>query len=963
MALIVKDRVRETSATTGTGTLTLSGAVSGFQSFSAIGNANDTYYTIVNAATGDWEVGIGTYTASGTTLSRNQVLESSNAGALVNFGSGTKDVFGTYPADRSVSQADIGTAPNEIPLNQYLGSLAYQSAENIAGDVGVGGDLDVTGGAVIDGNVGIGTSSPEAFAGTTNVVVGGGSGNPAFTLYGGASTYSAVYFADGASGSDRYRGFFEYNHSTDSLVIGTAASTKATIDSSGNVGLGVTPSAWGGSLFKVIDIGATASVAGSTGTANLFNNAYYNGSAYIYKVTGASARYLQSGNSHYWYSAPSGTAGDAVSFTEKMQLDASGNLGIGTSAPTQRLDVNGNIRASTVEATSADSIKLPATTANIDIGTVWGSHTLNFRAGGTPFFSVSTTGGAVCNTGGFVSGLSAPAPFGTNINYDVQFIRNNSEQMRLTSTGLGIGTSSPTAKLDVNGDAQIGNATAGTNRVLKINGVANKASRIAFQESGVDRWLIGNGAASENGNFEIYDATSANQFVLTRSGNLGLGVTPSAWNTYKAIQVGWGALAGYAGQDTAVFSNVLFDGTYKYIGNGFASQYRQINSSHNWYTAPSGTAGNAITFTQAMTLDASGNLGIGTSSPAYKLDVASGTEASGQQSLANFRTGSSTASYNAGVQIYGTASATATSRNVSVLWDADGANSSGGDYFFINKLGNSGEVQIIQSSNAPITISTYNTERMRIDASGNVGIGTSSPSTTLSVAGTAPVITIAPSSGTASSTITLSNPSQSWQLENQYVGGAAVGMFRLRDATAGTDVLTVNPSSTAVTLHRNTAVTGTLSITDNLVIGTAGKGIDFSADGQAAGMTSELLDDYEEGTWTPTLGGNTTYTSQEGTYTKVGRLVTVRGSMTVNVLGTGSTTDIFGIPFSSNAVTAGAVGYFASLATNVIHISCYTNATASLRFVSAIVATGNATNAPAIFGNGSRVDLTITYFV
>ena len=137
MALIVKDRVRETSATTGTGTLTLSGAVSGFQSFSAIGNANETYYTIVNAATGDWEVGIGTYTASGTTLSRNQVLESSNGGALVNFGAGTKDVFGTYPADRSVSQADIGTAPNEIPLNQYLGSLAYQDLESVTIDGGV----------------------------------------------------------------------------------------------------------------------------------------------------------------------------------------------------------------------------------------------------------------------------------------------------------------------------------------------------------------------------------------------------------------------------------------------------------------------------------------------------------------------------------------------------------------------------------------------------------------------------------------------------------------------------------------------------------------------------------------------------------------------------------------------------------------------------------------------------------
>src|SRR6056297_1464411 len=131
MALIVKDRVRETSTTTGTGTFTLAGAVSGFQPFSEIGDGNTTYYSIVDAATGAWEVGIGTYTASGTTLSRDAVLESSNADALVNFSSGTKDVFVTYPADRSVSQADIGTAPNEIPLNQYLGSMAYQDLESV----------------------------------------------------------------------------------------------------------------------------------------------------------------------------------------------------------------------------------------------------------------------------------------------------------------------------------------------------------------------------------------------------------------------------------------------------------------------------------------------------------------------------------------------------------------------------------------------------------------------------------------------------------------------------------------------------------------------------------------------------------------------------------------------------------------------------------------------------------------
>ena len=98
MALALYDRVRETSTIVGTGTATLLGAVSGYQAFSVVGNANTTYYCIVNTGTTEWEVGIGTYTLVGTTLSRTTVLSSSNAGGLVSFTAGTKDVFVTYPA-------------------------------------------------------------------------------------------------------------------------------------------------------------------------------------------------------------------------------------------------------------------------------------------------------------------------------------------------------------------------------------------------------------------------------------------------------------------------------------------------------------------------------------------------------------------------------------------------------------------------------------------------------------------------------------------------------------------------------------------------------------------------------------------------------------------------------------------------------------------------------------------------
>jgi hypothetical protein len=103
MAFVVKDRVKVTSTTTGTGTFTL-GAAAGisFQDFSVIGDGNTTSYTIVDPSTGAFEVGIGTYTASGTTLSRDEVLESSNAGSLVDFAAGLKEVFVAYPAERAV---------------------------------------------------------------------------------------------------------------------------------------------------------------------------------------------------------------------------------------------------------------------------------------------------------------------------------------------------------------------------------------------------------------------------------------------------------------------------------------------------------------------------------------------------------------------------------------------------------------------------------------------------------------------------------------------------------------------------------------------------------------------------------------------------------------------------------------------------------------------------------------------
>jgi hypothetical protein len=141
MAFVLADRVKETTTTTGTGTVTLLGAVTAYQSFAAIGNANTTYYTIAGQTGSEWEVGIGTYTSSGTTLSRDTVLASSNSGSLVNFSAGTKDVWCDYPAKRAVVGGE-GYIENAATVNT-------SSTINTGNNAISGGPVTVASGASV----------------------------------------------------------------------------------------------------------------------------------------------------------------------------------------------------------------------------------------------------------------------------------------------------------------------------------------------------------------------------------------------------------------------------------------------------------------------------------------------------------------------------------------------------------------------------------------------------------------------------------------------------------------------------------------------------------------------------------------------------------------------------------------------------------------------------------------------
>lgn len=188
------------------------------------------------------------------------------------------------------------------------------------------------------GNVGIGTTSPayklDITRGTTGVVAKFTGGGSAY-VYCGATD---VYFSADISGNTAYGA----NSTSNYLNFYTNATEKMRLDASGNLGLGVTPSAWLGAGY--IDFPSYGFIGNATsfsgGSINVGLNAYYASSAWRYKASSLNATtYAQASGEHRWLNAPSGTAGTAITFTQAMTLDASGNLGVGTTTLGAKLHV------------------------------------------------------------------------------------------------------------------------------------------------------------------------------------------------------------------------------------------------------------------------------------------------------------------------------------------------------------------------------------------------------------------------------------------------------------------------------------------------------------------------------------------------------------------------------------------------------------------------------------------------
>jgi hypothetical protein len=320
-------------------------------------------------------------------------------------------------------------------------------------------------------------------------------------------------------------------------------------------------------------------------------------------------------------------------------LSANPTLSAGTANGVTYLNGGKQVTSGSAFTFDGTTVGINTTIGNSTSLSITGDYTSNNVA---TFIGVQRTGGAVAGAWSY-SDLLGSIQFGTTTNHSLVFLQNNAEAMRLTSTGLGIGTSSLVSKLTVLGAGTInapettttggsiqtasygittrtGNLELGATDALAAN-IGGSLSFSARYSGTNATWVTGkigayrDTATSGVASSYLAFATTTGAGDLTErlrldsSGNLGLGVTPSAsWGSYKVIQLGeQGVLSGYAtGAGVLnIGANFYWDGSgYKYLTTNPATLYQQNAGAHNWRVAASGTAGNAISFTQAMTLGA-----------------------------------------------------------------------------------------------------------------------------------------------------------------------------------------------------------------------------------------------------------------------------------------------------------------------------------------------------------------------
>ena len=801
MPLTFADRVRDTTTTTGTGTVTLSGtAPTGYQNFSVIGNGNTTYYTI-NAGS-QWEVGIGTYSSTGPTLSRDTVLESSNANALVNFSAGTKDVFVTYPSDKSVIQdasgnVGIGTSTPGAKLDVVGPGSVYvraRSTDTTGSTIGYVG-AEFAGGSALQMRAGsgytyllstgasdpllIGTNSTErarilstgefgvntSAPGTTFEVALSTTGLPGLraSRSGAASQYIQMDIGQGASarlfatGSNKAM-FITNNNSnaglgttTDSTFIqvpGPTANTPITAmylqSSNGFVGIGTTAPT---SLLELYSASAANFTTFGDGPTNITaqrSSTDASGANLVLRKargTTASRTAVASGDTMgtLFFSAYGGTNNRNIATIAGVVDTYASDTSIGSYLAFSTTP-NGSVTPAERARISADG------SMTLNVGGVSSTHQFNYNESGGEIQLIDSTGAGpilIDNINGlarFYKVGSGSMSIGTTSTGVLAFNTNSAERMRITSAGnVGIGTTSPSERLDTG----TGNTRT---QALVVSGDQHLIYSASATELGIRIGASGPyyGIGDVGGSSMRLNSASGGPLLLAVAGNEAVRVD-GARNVSIGTTAGNSRLRVVAGANVnaPILGNVanysaFFSNTDAGYGLGVGTN---AADGHVWLQAQ--RSDSAVAYNLTMQ-EAGGSVGIGLASPASLLHVKRGSNAIEVYPAGTWATrviNATDASTEHGLLVGNRWAAAA-----STVFEAGSIYGGGtGSWYSYYKIDGSG--QSIWSN--------AGTERMRLDTSGNVGIGTSSPAGRLDVlstsAGGASFMRVANGSGAANS--------------------------------------------------------------------------------------------------------------------------------------------------------------------------------------------------------------------
>jgi len=812
-----------------------SGARTGITTITA--PAQSKIYTIINSTTGGFAVkivGVGPTTGVTIAAGTTAVVVWNGVDFVTASVTSTTGILPVANGGTGLSSGTSGGVLAYTATGTLASSAALAaSALVIGGGAGAAPSTTTTGTGVVTA-LGVNTGTAGAF-----VVNGGALGTPSSGTVTNLTGTASININGTVGATTATTGAF-------TTVTATQANTSTTLNT--------TP------FVSLVNTG--------TATLNQLTELKFRSQDGVYNANGviAALRVSATARNQAFIFCPSNSSGDP---TEILRL--------GESTGAQ---VTGTLSATGVLSVTAAAVSTIGGFSGTDAPT---SMNLRLNRGATQFNGIAFAGAVTYDRGIYLRpssdtiniGRSAGGVFTDQLSVDgsgnVTVIGSLSGGT--SGTGYSFSGSAPATSLTLNSSGNLGVGTATPDAKLTVYGNAPAFTMQTSRSFTVNRnWQIGVDQITE-GNWTLTPSTTLGgstyttpAITVTPAGNLGLGVTPSAGlaaANYRLFEIGinsGGSL--YSGNNQFLIgTGIAWDGgTARYKETGLApTMYNQQGSQHQFFTAPSGTAGNAISFTQAMTLDASGNLLVGTTSgTGANLDVYESASNDATIRIGNVQNAAVTAIGKQGATSYG-----ATTAGDSFLY-SDG---------FLSIMADNASGVIKFSAGG-------NTERARIDSSGN---------------------------------LTISN--------------------------------------------------------GNLIVGTAGKGIDFSITSSGSGtMTSELLADYEEGTFTPAVtysGTNTpTYGSQLGRYTKIGRIVQIQIFLSWNESGSTGNLTVTGLPFTSvNAVTR-AVPSFLSLGLLVVTSSITGYVENNLTYITLMSNDNTGTIITATnTDNDQDVYITVTYEV